>query len=166
MAALVSAVQRCESAVSVYIYVCVYINVCIHKYMCVHMCVYAHVYIHVCMHMCIYACVCTCVCIYTCVCVCVCVCPLPLEPLSHCTPAHRCRSSQSTELSSLYYTAASHWPSISHVTVYICQHYSLNSSHPLLPLLCPQVHTIHLHLYSCPENRFTSTISPDFIYIC
>ena len=76
----------------VHVYTCVYMHVCIY------MCVYAHVYICL---------VCMCVYIYTCVCVCVCPCPLPLEPLSHCTPAHRCRSSQSTELSSLCYVAAS-----------------------------------------------------------
>ena len=27
-----------------------------------------------------------------------------------------------------------------------------------LPLLCPQVHFLHLHLYFCPSNSFSSTI--------
>ena len=38
------------------------------------------------------------------------------------------------------------------------QCYSLNSSHLLLPLLCPQVYCLYLHLYSCPANSFISTI--------
>ena len=40
---------------------------------------------------------------------------------------------------------------------------TLNSSHPLLPLLCPQVHALHLHLYSCPSNRFITIIFPDSV---
>ena len=32
------------------------------------------------------------------------------------------------------------------------------SSHPLSLLLCPQVHSRHLHLYSCPSDRSNSTI--------
>ena len=52
------------------------------------------------------------------------------------------------------------------MVVYICQCYSLSSSHPLLPLLCPEVHSLYLHLYSCPANRFTSTIYLDTICMC
>ena len=37
---------------------------------------------------------------------------------------------------------------ISHVVVCICQYYVLNSSHPPLHLLSPQVHSLHLPLYS------------------
>ena len=33
-------------------------------------------------------------------------------------------------------------------------------------LLCPQVHSLHLHLYSCPVNRFISTIFLDSMYMC
>ena len=55
--------------------------------------------------------------------------PLPLESPSHPSPSHPSRSSQSTMLSSfplaIYFT-------------HICQCYSLSSSHPLLPLLCPK----------------------------
>ena len=40
--------------------------------------------------------------------------------------------------------------SIVHMVAYICQCYSCNSSHHLLPPLCPQAHSLHLHLYSCP----------------
>ena len=36
---------------------------------------------------------------------------------------------------------------------------SLNLFHPLLYPLCPQIHSLCLHLYSCPANRFISTIS-------
>ena len=50
---------------------------------------------------------------------------------------------------------------------YVGQSYSPNSSHSLLPLLCPQVFSFpHLHLYSCPANRFISTIFLDPICIC
>ena len=36
--------------------------------------------------------------------------------------------------------------------------YFLNLSHPLLPLLCPQVCSACLRLYSYPANRFINTI--------
>ena len=48
---------------------------------------------------------------------------------------------------------------------YVCQCYSLNSFHPLLPPLCPQVCSLCLHLYSCPENRFISTSFLDSMYM-
>ena len=47
----------------------------------------------------------------------------------------------------------------------IFQCYSLNSSQPVLPLLCPQVCFLCLLLYSCPENRFISTVFLDSICI-
>ena len=52
----------------------------------------------------------------------------PSEPPSHPPPSHPSRSSQSPELSSLYYTAASHWLSILHMIVYMFPCFSLNSS--------------------------------------
>ena len=45
------------------------------------------------------------------------------------------------------------------------QCYSVNSSHPLLPLPFPQVCSLCLHLYSCSTNRFIITIFLDSIYI-
>ena len=36
----------------------------------------------------------------------------------------------------------------------------------LSPSLCPQVHSLHLHLYSCPAPRFFRTIFLDSIYTC
>ena len=52
----------------------------------------------------------------------------------------------------------------------MCQCYSLNFSHPLLPPLCPHVHFICLCLYSCSAKRFISTIffldSIHMFYIC
>ena len=45
------------------------------------------------------------------------------------------------------------------------QCYFLNSSHCLLPLWCPQVSSLHWHLYFCPANRFISTIFLDSIYM-
>ena len=46
-----------------------------------------------------------------------------------------------------------------------CQFWSLSSSHPLFPTLCPQVCSLHLHLYSFPANIFTSTIFLNSIYV-
>ena len=40
--------------------------------------------------------------------------------------------------------------------------YSLNLSHLLSPLLCPQVCFLCLHIHCCPVNRF---ISKDIFYI-
>ena len=42
---------------------------------------------------------------------------------------------------------------INNYSKYICQCYSLNSSSPLLPQLCPQVRSLCLCLYSCPANK-------------
>ena len=85
---------------------------------------------------------------------------LTLGPLSHPTPtSHPSKSSQSTKLSYLCYTAASHQLSILHMVVYMCQCYSLSSSHP-----CPQVHSLCLCLHSCPGYHF-----PRFhicVYVC
>ena len=52
---------------------------------------------------------------------------------------HPSRLSQSTGLSSLHHTANSHWLSVLYRVMYIFQCCSLTSSHPPLPLLCPQV---------------------------
>ena len=43
--------------------------------------------------------------------------------------------------------------------------YSLNSSHPLIPPLCPQVRSLCLHLHCCPADRFISTIFLHSTYI-
>ena len=83
---------------------------------------------------------------------------LPPTPSSHSS-----RSSQSTKLSFLCYTEVSHQLSILHMVVHIWQYHSLNLSHPLLPLLCPQVGSLCLRLYSCLTNRCISTIFLDYI---
>ena len=58
---------------------------------------------------------------------CVCIYPLPLEsPTTR--PGHLPRSSESSELSSLCQTEASHQPSVLHVVGCICQSYSSQSS--------------------------------------
>ena len=43
--------------------------------------------------------------------------------------------------------------------------YALTSTHPFLPLLCPQVCFLCLRIYCCPVNRFIGTIFLDSIYI-
>ena len=45
------------------------------------------------------------------------------------------------------------------------QWYSLKLFHPLRPPLFPQVFSLCLCLYSCPANRFISTIFLDSIYM-
>ena len=93
--------------------------------------------------------------------VCVYIYPFPLEPPSPVPPP---RSSQSLKLSSLCDTAASHQAfCFTHGSVCVCQCSSLSSSHPLFPLLCPQVRSPCLHLHSFPANRFLSTIFLDSI---
>ena len=49
-------------------------------------------------------------------------------------------------------TAASHWLCVLRTVVYICQCYFFSSSHPLLPLLCPQVQSLRLCLRPCPAD--------------
>ena len=138
--------------------------------------------------------------------------PLPLEPLCHPTryPSQPSRSSQSTKLNSLFYTAASHYifyiwqcvcmcacvykcmcvcaESLSHVRLFsppltvahpaplsmgVLQagllEWAASASLSVLPTLsfsslCPQVHCLCLHIYSCLANRFIWTIFLDSIY--
>ena len=50
------------------------------------------------------------------------------------------------------------------MVAYICQCYFLNSSHPLLSLLCPKsIFCVCLH--SFPVNRFISTVFLESIYV-
>ena len=72
------------------------------------------------------------------------------------------RSSQSTQLSSLFYITASHKLSnFTHGSVYVymwhlCQCCSLNSSHPLLPPLCPQ--SVFSVCVSIPDLQIGSSV--------
>ena len=80
--------------------------------------------------------------------------PLPLEssPLAlHPTPLGCYRASGWApcviqKLPTSYFT---------YVNIYVSM---LLSSHPPFPLLCPEVYSLCLHLYSCPANGFISTI--------
>ena len=49
---------------------------------------------------------------------------------------------------------------------YIWQWICFSAIHttPLLPLLCPQVCSLCLYLYSCPSSRLTSTIYHSYFY--
>ena len=62
------------------------------------------------------------------------------------------------------YTAPSHWLYVLYMVVHIWLMLSPfvppSSPHP------PQVHSIHLCLYSCSAYRFISTIFLDFVYTC
>ena len=83
--------------------------------------------------------------------------PLPLETPSHLLPqrthlgCHRAPGwapcvIQQIPTGSLFYM----WQ-----CMFSC--YSLNSSQPLLPLLCPQVCFLCVYIYCCPTYRFLST---------
>ena len=61
------------------------------------------------------------------------------------------------------YRAASHQLPIFHMIVYICQYYFLSLS--FLPLLCPPVHCLHLHLHFFFINRFINTVFLDSIHM-
>ena len=50
-----------------------------------------------------------------------------------------------------------------HGSVYRC--YFLHSSHSLLPLVCPQLHSLYLSLHSFPASKFINTIFLDSIYM-
>ena len=89
--------------------------------------------------------------------------PLPLEPSSHTphpTPLghHRTLELRARVQSSLCYIAASHQLSISHMVMYTCQCYYLNSCHPLLPPLCPQVHSLHISSLSLEIGSFPCAV--------
>ena len=88
---------------------------------------------------------------------------LPLGPPSHFLPSHSSKSSQSTKLSSLCSTAASHKLCILHMgCIYVNATLSV---YPILSFpLCVYKSVLYLCLYSCPANRFISTIFLDSIY--
>ena len=73
------------------------------------------------------------------------------------------RSSQSLELSSLWSDAAS--PYRFYTLQYIYVNATFNPSHPLLSALCPQVCSLHLHLYSCPIGSSELFFQIPYIYI-
>ena len=94
----------------------------------------------------------------------VCIYFLPLEPPPHFLPPHSSRSSQSTTLSSLCYRHSS-FPlamSFTRGSVYM----SILPFQFIPPSPSPSVSTnlFFICLYSCPANRFISTIFLDSIY--
>ena len=82
--------------------------------------------------------------------------PPSWTPFSPPTPPHHARWSQSTELTSLSHTVHSHLLSALHMVMCMLPYYSLNSSLPLLPSLCPQVCALCLHLHcACVPSHFS-----------
>ena len=79
------------------------------------------------------------------------------------SPIPLLESSQSTKMSFLRSTAASHELSVLHMVVYLSQCYSRSPILPF-PALCPHVHPLCLCLYSCPGNRFICTTFLDSTY--
>ena len=69
--------------------------------------------------------------------------------LNHPTPP----DCHGTVLSSLFYSATFCQLLVLYTVMYVFQCYSLNSSHPLLLLLCSQVFSLRLRLYSLPWKQ-------------
>ena len=84
---------------------------------------------------------------------------LPIHPSSHSgAPSWVPSAIQRLPTTCVFYT----WQCINvKAALWVCPMLSF----PLLPTSCPQVHSLCLCLYSCPENRFISAIFPDSIYI-
>ena len=87
---------------------------------------------------------------------------LRLPPL---LPTHPSRSSSSTGLDSRCHITVSHQLFVLHRIMYICWCYFLHSSYPLLLLMGPQVHSLHVSLCSFSASRFISTTFLDSIYV-
>ena len=68
------------------------------------------------------------------------------------TPSHSSKSSQRQSWAPS--AISSFLLFVSYMVVYICQYYSLNLPNPLLPILCPKVHSLCLHFSSCTADRF------------
>ena len=78
----------------------------------------------------------------------------PLPPLFH--PVHL-GFHRALALGSLRQISDSHWLSVLHMEMYMFQGYSLKSSHPPLPLLCPKVCSLCLCLLRCLAHRIIGT---------
>ena len=79
--------------------------------------------------------------------------------------SHPSRLSQ-RQIGATWITQKFHWQSILYMTIHMFQGYSLNLSHSLIPLLCPQICSIFLCLECCSADRFISIIFLDFLCVC
>ena len=57
-------------------------------------------------------------------------------------------------------------PSILYPIMYTCWCYFFHLALTLPPKLCPQVHSLHLHLLSFPSDRFIDIIFLDYMCVC
>ena len=97
--------------------------------------------------------------------VCTCV-PHP-DPPSHFSPHPIPHGHPSAPaLSTLPHASNLDWRSISHVIIFMCQCYSLKSSHPRLLPQSPKVCSLHLCLFCCLTYRVIITIFLISIYMC
>ena len=69
-------------------------------------------------------------------------CHLPAHPTTRGSP-------RAPALSALHHALNLHWASISHTVTYVCQCFSLKSSHPRLFPQSPKVYYLHLWLFCC-----------------
>ena len=87
--------------------------------------------------------------------ICIHISPLSWTSLRTHPPSHPSRPSQSTDLSSLGYIAAS---PLAVSFTYGSAHKSVPVSQFIPPTLFPHIHSLHLCLCSCSANRFICTI--------
>ena len=94
------------------------------------------------------------------------ICPPHLEPPlqlpPHSIPLGCPRASA---LGALPHASNLHWPSVLHMVMYMCQCYSLESSHLCLLPLSPKVCSLHQCFLCCLTCRMIGTIFLNSIYI-
>ena len=88
------------------------------------------------------------------------------SPLPPPCPSHPSGSSQCTSPEHLSHAFNLGWWSVSPLTVYLFQCYSLRTSHPRLLPQSLKVCSVHLCLFFCSAYRVTVTIFLNSIYIC
>ena len=69
-------------------------------------------------------------------------------------------------LSTLSHASNLDWLSVSHMIIYMFQHYPLKSSHPRLLPQSPKDYSLYLCLFCCLSYRVIITIFLNFTYIC
>ena len=102
----------------------------------------------------------------TCI-ICGCTCVPHPEPPSY-LPPHPIPQGwpSAPALTSLSHASNLDWWSISHMTIYMFQGYSLKSSHPRLLPQSPKDCSLHLCLFCCLTYRVTVIIFLNSIYMC
>ena len=94
------------------------------------------------------------------------MCSLSWTPLPPPSPSHPSGSSRCTSHEYLSHASNLGWRSVSQLTIYMFQCYSLRSSHPHLLPQSSKVCSTHLYLFCCLTYSVIITIFLNLIYIC